>query len=102
MKSPVSMFGLLQLRNEFSLCRVYKNSGCTRSFDRRPAMAATAGENPRVQMFNNGGDCSGCKRARSQDSTSADDELDGSKPPLQGDVALKMIEDFDWDKLDWV
>ena len=76
-----------------------------RSFDRRPAMAATAGESSRAQneVSSNGGNCSGYKRGRSRDSSSADDELDGSIPLLQGgDMDLKMLEEFDWDKLDWV
>ncbi|KAG5553298.1 hypothetical protein RHGRI_011233 [Rhododendron griersonianum] len=31
-----------KLRQEFSLCRVYKNSKCLRAFDRRPSAAAAA------------------------------------------------------------
>ncbi|THF95575.1 hypothetical protein TEA_023522 [Camellia sinensis var. sinensis] len=38
-----STSAISQLREEFSLCRVYKNSNCLRAFDRRPS-AAVGGE----------------------------------------------------------
>ena len=37
---------MLQLRSEFSLCRLYTKSGTLRQFDRRPLAAAAAGEDP--------------------------------------------------------
>lgn len=88
--------------DEFSLCRVYKNSGCVRAFDRRPSMVAIAGDNPDraddALHNNTARHSAGAKRARSEDSSSS-----GSSPPaLQGGTNLKALEDIDWDQLDWV
>ena len=76
---------------------------CGRSTVGRPWLPRPANSRAQNEVSSNGGNCSGYKRARSQDSSSADDELDGSNPLLQGgDIDLKMLEEFDWDKLDWV
>ena len=37
------LYYMLQLRSEFSLCRLYTKSGTLRQFDRRPLAAAAAG-----------------------------------------------------------
>ncbi|KAJ8639828.1 hypothetical protein MRB53_016522 [Persea americana] len=41
-----------QLRNEFSLCRVYIKSGCVRSFDRRPLIATSEAITNRREISN--------------------------------------------------
>ncbi|MQM06199.1 hypothetical protein Taro_039021 [Colocasia esculenta] len=42
---PSSSGETMKLRSEFSVCRLHRNSGCQRSFDRRPTVAAAPGAN---------------------------------------------------------
>nr|WNA21409.1 NAC domain-containing protein 90 [Hemerocallis fulva] len=99
-----------RLRNEFSLCRVYKNSGCLRAFDRRPCISSPATcENPRAgdQEASSTNSKTVNKRARSSSSSENDgNEGSGSNHfPVQGGIDNELIntlEDFDWDQLDWI
>lgn len=41
----------MQLREQFSLCRIYQRSKCTRAFDRRPPTAASTHDQAAVQNY---------------------------------------------------
>ncbi|PAN19278.1 hypothetical protein PAHAL_3G260600 [Panicum hallii] len=69
----------LQTRSEFTLCRLYTQSGCPRQFDRRPSAAAAVGggsENPTAAAALANGEEMGRKRKRAppsdDDTTSSD------------------------------
>lgn len=73
-----------------------------RAFDRRPSMlASTSDNNPQADnalvRINSASHSAGTKRARSQNSSSSDDN--GSSPdlPLHEGTILKMLEEIDWD-----
>lgn len=44
----------MQLRQEFSLCRVYKKSKCLRAFDRRPSGVVIGGQPPAHRQVHHG------------------------------------------------
>jgi hypothetical protein len=78
----------LQVRSEFSLCRLYTKSGYERQFDRRPSAAAAAGggsENPVVSSSAAASladvEETGQKRKRSSqnDDTFSSDDGDGGR-----------------------
>ncbi|ONK74533.1 uncharacterized protein A4U43_C03F7350 [Asparagus officinalis] len=81
---------LPKLRNEFSLCRVYKNSGTMRSFDRKPSMASTS-QNP-----------TSTDHPSTQASSSSDPGSSNPPSTQEPELDLKMLEEFDWDQFDWL
>lgn len=98
-----SMF--MQLRNEFSVCRVYKNLGCLRPFDRRPVTAGTSSANQTVAEATSDdrqNNISGAKRARSEDGLSAEEDGSHHGPHHEGTINSDMFDqDLNWDTLDW-
>ena len=84
-------YSFLQTRGEFTLCRLYTESGCPRQFDRRPGAAAAAGggsENPTAAAASASGEEMGRKRKRAapsdDDTPSSDGDGDGSTQQLLG------------------
>jgi len=108
----------MQLRKEFSLCRVYKKSKCLRAFDRRPPpkrntasySIAQNGEEQQKgststnfdyhqhQILERSATCS------PESSSSGDLDHDHDQPSLHGEGASQMDVDndpfLDWEKLD--
>ncbi|KAJ0973393.1 hypothetical protein J5N97_021352 [Dioscorea zingiberensis] len=86
------------LRNEFSLCRVYIKSGCLRAFDRRPVGPVRMGEASSstvapVMM---------AKRASSQGSSSSSEHQNNQTDAGTAATDVQMIEDIDLELLDWL
>lgn len=109
----------MQVRQEFSLCRVYKKSKSLRAFDRRPPTgpgAASIGVSREVpQRADNNHEVNiniqtaATERISSPDSSSSGD--DGSQPPQVGESSNSATTtamtsnneawwDWEWDQLD--
>ncbi|XP_027353285.1 NAC domain-containing protein 90-like [Abrus precatorius] len=95
-----------QLRQEFSLCRVYKKSKCLRAFDRRPPPRRDAVSYPFVQEAQRGS--TSCDHHHNlpqmveRSSTSSPESSssgDHAQPSLQMDVDNEAL--LDWEKVDW-
>uniref|UniRef100_A0A2N9EWN2 NAC domain-containing protein n=1 Tax=Fagus sylvatica TaxID=28930 RepID=A0A2N9EWN2_FAGSY len=98
------------LRQEFSLCRVYKKSKCLRAFDRRPsgviisepstAQQVPHGDEPTPSHLNR----SLPERTSSPDSSSSGDQGQRSQPGDQsGNTAMAVDNETLWDieQLNW-
>lgn len=93
-----------QLRNEFSLCRVYVTSGSLRSFDRRPVgieidsrRMTEASSSMMVPMV--------AERASSQDSSSSGEHRNNEQSgagAASTSTNVQMIEEADLELLDWL
>ncbi|KAJ6803408.1 putative NAC domain-containing protein 90 [Iris pallida] len=99
-----------KLRNEFSVCRVYKNLGCMRTLDRRPVTAGNATPSrPSVDNQETAEAAAlsgtGTKRARSTDGDDSSPDDDGGSqhgsPPggAIDPMLLEEFEKFDWEQL---
>lgn len=92
-----------KLRGEFSLCRVYTRSGCVRSFDRRPSVAVTASEGQRMPEALPSNETRGvAKRARSEGSSSHNDNDRHLSMHRRRTIDPKEMEDDDWDLVDLI
>ena len=105
----------LQLRQEFSLCRIYKKSKCLRAFDRRPPPRREPG-GPCIQQSQGGeGNFTSTsnqspittpkvERGSSPESSSSGDANHGLQPGGgEGSSSHQMDVDgaFDWEFVDW-
>ncbi|KAF5954063.1 hypothetical protein HYC85_006919 [Camellia sinensis] len=101
------------LREEFSLCRVYKNSNCLRAFDRRPS-AAVGGEAMVHQAHHVAGDDDEAattshqnhptmeRIASSPESSSSGDHANiPSQTVGSDDMAVDNDPFWDWEQFDW-
>ncbi|KAK7284838.1 hypothetical protein RJT34_19591 [Clitoria ternatea] len=96
------------LRQEFSLCRVYKKSKCLRAFDRRPAPRRVALNYPagvedagEEQQQKVSCDCHNNQMeiASSPESSSSGQPSHGEESGTQMDVDYDPL--LDWEKVDW-
>ena len=98
-------YSFLQTRGEFTLCRLYTESGCPRQFDRRPSAAAAAGggsENRIAAAALANGEEMGRKRKRAapSDGDGSTQQLLGQRGTDEGlndDMAYwSEILEYDW------
>ncbi|XP_077234447.1 NAC domain-containing protein 90-like [Tasmannia lanceolata] len=98
-----------KLRHEFSLCRVYVNSGCLRSYDRRPLAASTSGtinaENSTQPILSDSMNPGSSSLGVSSHENSLMVERTSSPDSLAEGTAddWNMIDNMDplWDSLNW-
>ncbi|KAL7247750.1 hypothetical protein ACSBR2_002620 [Camellia fascicularis] len=108
-----STSAISQLREEFSLCRVYKNSNCLRAFDRRPS-AAVGGEAMVHQAHHAAGDDDEAattshqnhptmeRIASSPESSSSGDHANiPSQTVGSDDMAVDNDPFWDWEQFNW-
>ncbi|XP_038978739.1 NAC domain-containing protein 90-like [Phoenix dactylifera] len=89
-------------RGEFSLCRVYTRSEIIRAFDRRPPVAITASESRRTpEALPSMETRFMAKRARSEGSSSPEDDVCSRPMHHRRTNDPNGIEDNGWDLLDW-
>ncbi|KAK7337263.1 hypothetical protein VNO77_17828 [Canavalia gladiata] len=94
-----------KLRQEFSLCRVYKKSKCLRAFDRRPAPRRDVVSYPRVEDADHNNNLHKVV-ARSGTSSAESSSSGDHGQPSHGEEANQMDVDneatlLDWEKVDW-
>lgn len=103
----------MQLRQEFSLCRVYKKSKCLRAFDRRPAGVVIVDQPPAQQVRHSDmASTSGrpnrslVERTSSPESSSSGDHQGHPSQPTGESENMEMAVDHNdplwpWEQLNW-
>lgn len=94
-------FFYMQLRQEFSLCRIYKKSKCLRAFDRRPS-GVVIGDQPAARQQVHRGDMASTsghpnrslvERASSPESSSSGDHQGHPSQPAGESENMEMAVD---------